>query len=140
MARILCILLSATFVLLSQGCASGGGEILKIDMKEVLGRQHMPDELTDMFRDLGYDWIPIADPNSRREVKTVQQDGEYRMRFEHVQAKQVRIDVRIRIQDGFTRLHFYEPAGQTLSASSRALLSELQQRVTMEFGAANVTY
>lgn len=140
MLRNLCVLFFSTFVLLALGCASGGGQTLKIDMQDVAGRQHVPDELTDMLGDLGYEWIPIHDPNARRDVKVVQQDGEYRMRFEYVQTKQVRIDARIRMQDGFTRLHFYEPGSQTLSAPAQGLLKKLQQRVVQEFGEANVTY
>lgn len=140
MLRTLCVLLLGAFVVLSTGCASTGGETIEIDQRHVTGRQHMPDELSDMLRDLGYDWVPIPDPDSRLAVKTVQQDGEYRMRFEHVTGGQVRIDARIRRKDGFTHLHFYEPASRTLSASSMVLLQKLQQRVALEFGAANVSY
>jgi hypothetical protein len=140
MLRILYPLLLGAFVVFSSGCASTGGETIEIDMRHVAGRQHMPDELSDMLRDLGYDWVPIPDPDSRLAVKTVQQDGEYRMRFEQSAGGQVRIDVRIRQKDGFTHLHFYDPANQALNASSMALLRELQQRVALEFGAANVSY
>jgi hypothetical protein len=93
-----------------------------------------------MLRDLGYDWVPIADPDSVRKVKTAQQDGEYRMQFEFVETRQVRIDVRIRRVDGFTRLHFYEPGSPTLSTSSKNLLQELERRVELEFGQANVSH
>lgn len=140
MLRVLYLLLFAAVGLLSQGCASSGGETLKIDLQHVVGRQYMPDELTVMLRKLGYDWIPIFDPNTQFEVKTVQQDGEYRMHFEYVQTRQVRIDARIKVKSGFTRLHFYEPTSQTLSATSRELLQKLKKRVVLEFGETNVTY
>lgn len=140
MGRVICVLLAVAFTLLAQGCASGGGETLKIDVRHVAGQQHMPDELTAMLSDLGYQWIPILDPNVQRNVKVVQLDGEYRMRFEYVQTKRVRIDVRIRMRDGFTHLHFYEPASPALGEASRALLHKLQQRANLEFGDANVTY
>jgi hypothetical protein len=140
MLRILYLLLFGTIVVFSAGCASTGGDTIEIDMRQVAGRQHMPDELSDMLGDLGYDWVPIPDPYSQLAVKTVQQDDEYRMLFEHSAGGQVRIDVRIRQKDGFTHLHFYEPASQTLSESSMVLLRELQQRVALEFGAANVSY
>jgi hypothetical protein len=128
------------FALLSLGCASGGGERIRIDMRNVAGHGYMPGEVTTMLQALGYDWVPIPDPNSRREVQTVQQNDEYRMQFEYLETRQVRIDVRIRRKDGLTRLHFHEPGSNTLSASSRALLERLQQRVVQEFGAPNVRY
>ena len=140
MLRILHLLLLGAFVVFSCGCASTDGDTIEIDVRHAAGRQHMPDELSDMLRDLGYDWVPIPDPDSRLAVKTVQQDDEYRMRFEHVAGGQVRIDARIRRKDGFTHLRFYEPNSQTLSASSMVLLQELQQRIALEFGTANVSY
>jgi len=82
----------------------------------------MPDEISDLSYDLCYNGALIADSNSRREVKTAEVNGEYRMRFVPIDGAQVHIDVRIRRTDSFTRLHFYEPASQTLSASSRQLL------------------
>lgn len=126
--------------LLSLGCASGGGERIRIDMRDVEGHGYMPGEVTAMLQALGYDWVPIPDPNSRREVQTVKQDDEYRMQFEYLETRQVRIDVRIRQKDDFTRLHFYEPGSGTLSASSRELLERLQQRIVREFGAPNVRF
>lgn len=139
MIRVRYFVLLAVFVSLLSGCAGSGGATLKIEAQHVVGRQHMPDELTDMLRDLGYDWIPISDPNFVSPVKTAQQDGDYRMRFEFVETKQVRIDARIRRLDGFTRLHFYEPGSPTLSASSKQLLQKLERRAVMEFGQANVS-
>ena len=131
--------LSVLFVLQFTGCASTGGETLKIDARDVPGVQHVPDELTVMLRELGYDWIHVQDPNSHRGVKTVQRDGEYHMRFEYVETRQARIDARIRIQDGVTWLRFYEPDSQTLSPSSTTLFEKLKARTVQEFGAVNVS-
>ena len=127
------------FVLLS-ACAGRGGETLKIDARDVWGVGHMPDEIDEMLSELGYEWVPIMDPNVDRDVKTVQQNGEWSMRFEYVQTRQVRIDARMGIYNKHTRLHFYEPGSQTLSASSMVLLEKLQQRAAQEFGTANVSY
>ena len=131
--------LSVLFVLQFTGCGSTGRETLKIDARDVPGVQHMPDELTVMLRELGYDWILVQDPNSNRGVKTVQRDGEYHMRFEYVETRQARIDARIRIQDGVTWLRFYEPDSQTLSPSSTTLFEKLKARTVQEFGAVNVS-
>jgi hypothetical protein len=139
-SRVGFLLLCGAAALCLAACSSTGGETIKIDARQVQGWRYMPDEISEMLYGLGYDWVPIADPNSRREVKTAEVDGEYRMRFAHVAGGQANIDVRIRRKDGFTRLHFYEPARQTLSASSRQLLQELQERVTLEFGPANISF
>jgi hypothetical protein len=61
------------------------------------------------------------------------------MRFEYLETRQVRIDARIRAKDGFTRLRFYEPGSPTLAPSSMALFQQLQERATLEFGAANIS-
>ena len=139
MTRVLPLAMLLAAALLSNGCATRSGESLVIDTREVVGVRFMPDELTDMLRELGYDWIPIVDPAIRQEVKSFRQDGEHHMRFEYLQTRQVRIDARIRSRDGFTRLQFYEPDSQTLNPSSMALFQQLQERAALQFGAANIS-
>jgi hypothetical protein len=138
--RVLSICLFAALALQLPGCASISGETLEIDAHNVQGIQHVPDELTAMLRDIGYDWIPIEDPHSRRGVKTAQKDGEYRMRFEYLETRQVHIDVRIRRQDGFTWLNMVEPGSQSLSPSSLSLFEKLKARAEQQFGAVNVSH
>jgi len=141
MNRVLTLLLLALLGLQLPGCATTtGGETLKIDARNVQGMQHLPDELTAMLRDLGYDWMPIEDPQSHRGVKTAQIDGEYRMRFEYLKTRQLRIDVRIRRKDGVTWLRVYEPGSEALSPSSGKLFEKLKMRAEQEFGAVNVSY
>ena len=141
MKRLLHILLVAALGLQLPGCAgTTGGETLKIDARNVQGMQHVPDELTSMLRELGYDWIHLEDPISHRGVKTVQKDGEYFMRFEYLETRQARIDVRIRQQDGVTWLHFHQVGSQTLSPSSAELFEKLKTRAELEFGAVNVSH
>jgi hypothetical protein len=140
MNRLLYIFLLAVLGLQLSGCASSGGETLEIDAHKLPGIQHVPDELTVMLRDLGYDWIPVKDPNSHLGVKTAQIDGEYRMRFEYLKTRQVRIDVRIRLKDGFTWLNMVESGSQSLSPSSVALFEKLKMRAEQEFGAVNVSH
>lgn len=140
MNRFLHLCLLAVLGLQLSGCASISGETLEIDAHNVQGIQHGPDELTAMLRDIGYDWIHIEDPHSRRGVKTVQIDGEYRMRFEYLETRQVRIDVRIRRKDGFTWLNVYEPGNQSLSPSSLSLFEKLKMRAEQQFGAVNVSH
>jgi len=140
MMRISYIFLFVLVGLQLPGCAGTGGETLKIDARKAPGIRHVPDELTVMLRDLGYDWIHVDDPASHRGVKVAQKDGEYRMRFEYLQTRQVRIDVRIRRRDGFTWLNFYQLDSQGLSSSSSSLFEKLKTRAEQEFGAVNVSH
>ena len=139
MRALLALVMLLVAALLSSGCATRSGESLVIDTRNVVGVWFMPDELTAMLRGLGYDLIPIVDPASRQEVKRFHRDDEYHMRFEYLETRQVRIDARIRAKDGFTRLRFYEPGSPTLAPSSMALFQQLQERATLEFGAANIS-
>ena len=138
--RILHAIFFVAIALTATGCATGGGETLKVKTKHVLGVQSMPNEVNALLQDLGYQWIPVLDRDTGQEVKTVIQGGDYRMAFVYAETGQVRIDTRIREADGHTRLHFYEPDGNGLSPSSMALLERLKQRLVLEFGQASVSY
>ena len=59
------------FALTLAGCATGGGETLKVKTKHVLGVQSMPNEVNALLQDLGYQWIPVLDRDTGQEVKTV---------------------------------------------------------------------
>ena len=136
-----CLVLFAVITLLiAPGCATPGGETLKIDARDVVGMHYMPGELSLMLNGLGYEWIPIVDSEFRTEVKMLERDGYYHMRFEYAETRQVRVDARIRVRDGVTRLRFYETDGGALSPSSRALLQKLQERAELEFGSTNVAF
>ena len=140
MVRVAYVFLTVMLVFLSYGCATGGGQTVKIDLRDVEGLQSMPKTVTNMLRDLGYDWIPIQGPDSPFGAKMVQQDNEYRMRFEYLETRQVLIDVRIGRLNRITRLRLYEPDSLSLSASSKVLLQQLQRRTAQEFGEVNVSY
>jgi hypothetical protein len=62
------------------------------------------------------------------------------MRFEYLKTRQVSIDVRIRLKDGFTWLNMVESGSQSLSPSSVALFEKLKMRAEQEFGAVNVSH
>jgi len=132
--------LPMVLAILLAGCTGGSGETLKIDMQHLVGRQNMPDELTYMLRGLGYDWIPLADPNSHGGVRVIQHYNEYRMLFGHTEAKQVRIDVHIGLQNNATRLRFYEIGSSILSPSAKDLLQKLRERTAAVFGSSNIAH
>jgi len=140
MGRVAAVFVLVGLVLLSQGCVMSGGQTVKIDLQGVEGIQSMPKAVTDMLRDLGYDWVAVEAPDTPFGVKMAQKNNEYRMQFEYLETRQVLIDVRIGRLDNITRLHFYEPGSQSLSESSKVLLQQLQQRTREEFGDVNVSY
>lgn len=140
MQRIVTVVLVVFLGLQLSACAHISGETLKIDARHAPGTQHVPDELTQMLRDLGYDWIHIHDPETGRGVKIVQIDGEYRMRFEFLETRTVRIDVRVRRVDGVAWLHLYRIDRQPLGTASSHLFQELKARAEQEFGAANISH
>lgn len=119
-------------------CSASRGKVIEIDVSEIQTRGHMPYELTRMLGVLGYDWVPVDDPLSRRGVKVSRSGGQYRMKFRHLQHPRVRIDVRMEQVSGFSRLDFYEKDRQDLSPSSVRLLQELRARTKLQFGAGNV--
>ena len=139
MQRLVSVLLVTFLGLQLSACAHVSGETLKIDARHAPGTLHVPDELTQMLRDLGYDWIHVHDPETGRGVKIVQMDGEYRMRFESMETGTVRIDVRVRRIDGMAWLHFYQIDGQPLGTASIHLFQELKTRAEQEYGAKNVS-
>ena len=137
-SRLMLVVVCAFPLVQLSGCSVSRGKVLEIDVSEIQGRQHMPDELTRMLSGLGYEWVPVADPRSTRDVKVSQADGQYRMRFRHTQHSGVRIDVRIDVVTGYSWLDFYETGQQALSPSAMHLLQALKTRADLQFGAGNV--
>lgn len=132
--------LIAIYSLFLFACTSISGNTLKIDPQGVAPNRHMPDALETILGELGYQWIPIPDPLTHRDIKTVQQGGEWTMRFRDVETGKVQIDARIRRIDGFTWLRFHENGGSELSPSGHDRLRKLQDRLNIDFGEAYVSY
>lgn len=140
MTSVINRLLIAIYSLYLFACTGVGGDTLKIDPQGVAANRHMPDALETILGDLGYQWVPIPDPLTHRDIKTVQQHGEWTMRFRDVETGKVQIDARIRRKDGFTWLKFHEDGGSTLSSSAHDRLQKLQDRLKIDFGEAYVSY
>jgi len=121
-------------------CTGFSANTLKIDPQGVAASRHMPDALETILGDLGYQWIPIPDPLTHRDIKIVQQNGEWTMRFRDVETGRIQIDARIRRKDGFTWLRFHENGGSDLSSSTQDRLRKLQERLRIDFGEAYVSY
>jgi hypothetical protein len=138
------LVLNGVFIVLCSlflfGCAGIAGDTLKIDPQGVAPNRHMPEALETILGDLGYRWVPIPDPLTHRDIKTVQQHGEWIMRFRDVETGKVQIDARIRRKDGFTWLKFHETGGGALSPPAQDRLQKAQDRLRIDFGEAYVSY
>lgn len=131
--------LLAALIGFASGCSTTGAAILKIDTGDLVGVQYMPQEISRMLDDLGYDWIPVYDPAIRQPVKVAEQYGQYRMRFQARDRSDIRIDVHIRITGNTTTLRFHEVAAKDATSVSEKYYRKLRDRLVLEFGPENVS-
>ena len=129
----LCIALVA-----AGGCATTGHDTLLIKTAEAASTQNLPEEFTRMLEALGYEWVPVTDPDIGHRVKVATVHGEYRMRFRARDAAGIQIDVHIRKDGGSAGLHFTQDGGETLDAGARRRYLQLRERLEFEFGDDNV--
>jgi hypothetical protein len=126
--------------LLQSGCATvTGGRTLDVDTGNLEGVQNMPQEISRMLEALGYESLPVHDPDIGHPVKIAEQNGQYRMLFQARGNPAIRVEVHIRVAGNRTGLHFYEVGNKSLGESARQHYQQLKQRLVLEFGADNVT-
>ena len=116
------------------GCATTEGQSLRIDARQVPAVQYMPDEITSVLEDLGYQLIPDPYP-----ATTAQRHDQIRMQFRARDASGTRIDVHIQLVSKVTGLNLYRvvEGGSRVAAPER--FAELKRQVELRFGAENVT-
>jgi hypothetical protein len=134
----LAVLLGAILLFLP-GYAASGDMVLKISPGDDAAIQYMPAEITAMLEDLGYEWVPVHDSAEGHDVKVAQLYGQYRMQFRASDGAAITIDVHMRISDNVTGLYFHEPGDASSTASSQARYLKLRDRISLEFGANNVS-
>ena len=131
------LMLAALF---QSGCTTvTGGRTLEVDTGDIEGVQYMPQEISRMLEALGYEWLPVHDPDIGHPVKVAEYQGQYRMLFQARDNTALRVEVHIRVAGNHTGLHFYEVDSKDLGAAARAHYRQLKQRLVLEFGADNVT-
>ena len=122
------------------GCTTvTGGRTLKVDTGNIESIQSMPQEISRMLESLGYDWLPVHDPDIGHPVQVAEHNGQYRMLFQLRDDPKIRVEVHTRVAGNHTGLHFYDTGNKELDASARQRYHELKQRLILEFGADNVT-
>ena len=123
-------------ILLLCACAtSQDGQILKVRPERV-GYQNMPSEIMVLMQDLGYERQTILDREIDQPVYMLERQGMYEMLFQAPEAPAVKIEVWIRVKGGNTRLRLYEPGRSDLSPEASRRYRELEQQLTLRFGAA----
>jgi hypothetical protein len=127
-------------LLLQSACTTvTGGRTLDVDTRDLEGVQYMPQEISRMLEALGYEWLPVHDPDIGHPVKVAEYQGQYRMLFQVRDNTAIRVEVHIRVTGNHTGLHFYEVGNRDLGEPAREHYRKLRQRLVLEFGADNVT-
>ena len=134
----LTVLLGAILLFLP-GSAASTDMVLKISPGDDAAIQYMPGEITAMLEDLGYEWVPVHDPAVGHGVEVAQLYGQYRMQFRASDGAAITIDVHMRISDNVTGMYFHDSADANSAASSQARYRKLRERMSLEFGADNVS-
>ena len=119
------------------GCATQSGHILKVNPGDVKALQYMPDEISDVLEELGYSWVPLVDPETKRQVKMTSVYEEYRMRYQNPD-QGIMIDVHIRNRDNVTGLHLKQTGKSGDGRSLNEQFQRLKQHLQAVFGQENV--
>ncbi len=126
--------------LLQSGCGTiTGGGTLDIDTADIEGTQYMPEEISRMMDSLGYDWLPVHDPNIGHPVKVAEINGQYRTLFQACDNPAIRVEVHIRIAGNHTGLYFYEAGNKNPGEPAQQRYQKHRERLVFEFGADNIT-
>ena len=119
-------------------CATQQAITLEVNSRHVEGVQYAPQEVTHMMTDLGYQQLRVKDPVTEQSVAVAENSGEYRLLFQSLEDKNIRVDIHIVKTDGKIALYLYNinnsPPGETLLR----LYEQLRQRLETEYGAGSV--
>ena len=124
---------------LTTACATQKDLTLEVNSKHVEGIQYLPQELTRMMTDIGYQHLRVKDPVTEQSVAVGEQYGQYRLLFQSLEDSNIRVDIHIVKADGRIGLHFYDIHNNSPSSTSIRLYEQLRQRLNHEFGAENVS-
>ena len=121
------------------GCATIGGDTLLVMTSRAAGTEYLPDEFERLLDSLGYEWVPVTDPDIGHPVKVATIYGEYRMRFQARDATGIKVDVHIRQDGQSASLHVTQDGRDSLDADATQHRLQLRERLEFEFGAGNVS-
>lgn len=136
--RAMMVLILVTALGLVTGCTATASHTLLVKTREAANSQYLPDEFERLLDSLGYEWVPVTDPDIGHPVKVATIYREYRMQFRARDASGILIDVHIR-QDGQSAgLHFYQDDSKSPDAAASGRYQQLRERLELEFGASRV--
>ena len=118
-------------------CATQSGHILRVNPSDVKALQYMPEEISDVLEELGYSWVPLVDPETKRQVKMTSVFKEYRMRYQNPD-QSITIDVHIRNRDNVTGLHLKQTGNTRDGRSLNEQFQRLKRHLQEVFGQENV--
>jgi len=127
------VTLYAAMVLLLSACAGSGGQSLTLDTRHVPAVQYLPDEVTALLDDLGYE--VLADTDTERPSQSFDDD---KMQFKARDDTNIRVEVHFRLNKKLTRMHLYNITEKTPSVATVQRYNALKQRVQQEFGVDSV--
>lgn len=131
-------LIAVIYMLLLAGCTSPGAT-LKVKPQHEAGIQYSPQEISRMMDILGYDRLPIRDPDTRQPVAIATVNGQYRMLFQFRENASIRVDAHIVIGHGAIGLHLYQPGSEGLDNAAVQQYDKLKQRLLLQYGAEHVS-
>ncbi len=131
-------LIATICMLLIASCASPGAT-LKVKPQREAGIQYSPQEVSRMMDILGYERLPIRDPDTRQPVAIATAHGQYRMLFQFRENTSIQVDVHIVIGHGAIGLHIYQPGNEGLDNAAVQQYDKLRQRLTLQYGAEHVS-
>jgi hypothetical protein len=125
---------------ISGGCATPVDRYtLMVDTREAGRSAYLPEEFEQLLESLGYEWLPLADPDIGHPVKIATIYGEYRMLFQLRYAADIKVDVHIRQDGKFAGLHFKQDERPSLDEDATQYYMQLRERLEFEFGPDRVS-
>jgi len=130
---IICLLALVT------ACATQQAITLKVNSRHVEGVQYAPQEVTHVMTDLGYQQLRVEDPVTEQSVAVAEKYGEYRLLFQSLEDKNIRVDLHIVKTDGRITLYLFNINNSPPDETLLRLYEQLRQRLETEYGAENVS-
>ncbi len=133
------VCLSIAILAFSSGCTTSGSKSLLVMTRGESQSQYLPGKFESLLESLGYEWVPVKDPDVGHPVKIATVNGQYRMRFQARDASGIMVDVHMR-QDGQSAgLHFTQNGGPSLDAEAVERYRQTRERLEFAFGADRVS-
>ena len=129
----------AVVLAVAGGCATTGGHTLLVDTREAGRSEYLPEEFERLLESLGYEWLPLTDPDIGHPVKIATVYGQYRMLFQSRHAAGIKVDVHIRQDGNSAGLHFRQDSRPSLDADAIQHYLQLRERLEFEFGPDRVS-